>query len=53
MRLVPFITTAKGQAYSQHVPLLTISLVTLEQAVDDKRFQHSDISPFNSPLENV
>ncbi len=47
----PFITTAKGQAYTQHVHRNNKFSYVMEQAVDDKRFQHSDIPfPFNSPI---
>ena len=47
----PFITTAKGQAYTQHVHRNSKFSYVMEQAVDDKRFQHSEIPfPFNSPI---
>ena len=47
----PFITTAKGQAYTQHVHRNKKFSYVMEQAVDDKRFQHSQIPfPYNSPI---
>ena len=47
----PFITTAKGQAYTQHVHRNKKFSYVMEQAVDDKRFQHSEIPfPYNSPI---
>ena len=47
----PFITTAKGQAYTQHVHRNNKFSYVMEQAVDDKRFQHSQIPfPYNSPI---
>ena len=47
----PFITTAKGQAYTQHVHRSNKFSYVMEQAVDDKRFQHSEIPfPYNSPI---
>jgi len=47
----PFLTTAKGQAYSQHVHRNYKFSNVMEQAVDDKRLQYSNIPfPFNSPI---
>lgn len=47
----PFITTAKGQAYSQHVHRNNKFSYVMEKAIDDKRFKDSKIAfPFNSPI---
>jgi len=47
----PFITTAKGQAYSQHVHRNSKFSYVMEKAIDDKRFKDSKAAfPFNSPI---
>lgn len=47
----PYITTAKGQAYSQAVHRNSKFSYVMEKAIDDKRFKNSTLPfPFNSPI---
>ena len=47
----PFIATAKGQAYTQHVHLNTRFGYVMENSVDDKRLSGSNIRyPWTSPI---